>query len=550
MKISKSIIKTVFSFYPIELTLRAIIHSKKVQSLFQFNINHYKFFYSLQNDIHVLDNMSCYYDYYIKNFPFFDSNYIKWHLLNYLSKFSLKNEISIDNIHPFSEEILKNIKHNIVYSIRTKDYNIKEHTNIKGVKIKISMSQESFVTLPNNIKTLYIKNWSISEQNLKQFNIYFPYLENIDFSSYSNEDEIELYKKYVPNLKKIKIYNISQNKKYDLRSLTNLSSLSLEQMDIHIYNGSLLLNEDKIKELYINYLLPINPIEFDKKKNCQPILTTYFDYYKKFPNLQTFSFHIDCNGFSKENFNLMLQKLSMIQNVKISMKLSSVTSKFLGFSLDNLTELELYGMFSFEGNRKIIDLFDIMSRNRNLIKISLFHCNAVITAENKNQNINFSNIQSLSFENAIITESAISFITKCKNLIYLKIKNFNEEVFLQLLNSLNCLPLLQTLSIKNRCNVKCGKKEIQSIVNCRFIQKVKFKIDWLTRKKEDLDLFGEAIQKLYFVHKIFIGYGRYWFEFSMLEKYLNSGKQYTIKYELARRCGNQPNRNTKKKLIK
>ena len=132
--------------------MRAIIHSKKVQSLFQFNINHYKFFYSLQNDIHVLDNMSCYYDYYIKNFPFFDSNYIKWHLLNYLSKFSLKNEISIDNIHPFSEEILKNIKQNIVYSIRTKDYNIKEQTNIKGVKIKISMSQESSLEVVIKLK--------------------------------------------------------------------------------------------------------------------------------------------------------------------------------------------------------------------------------------------------------------------------------------------------------------------------------------------------------------------------------------------------------------
>ena len=138
MKLSKEKISLIFSFYDIPTQYLLNKKSKELQKASGIDINHYKMIHFIKNSFQFQhNNMSLFYDHCISHYPSIPHEKIKKILLFYLNEYSIKNEIHIDNIHPFCVDIVNNVKQNIIIHFisieKNKIINTVHNTNIKEI---------------------------------------------------------------------------------------------------------------------------------------------------------------------------------------------------------------------------------------------------------------------------------------------------------------------------------------------------------------------------------------------------------------------------------
>ena len=124
MKLSNEKISLIFSFYDIKSQYLLNRKSKELQKASGIDINHYKMINFIKNSFQFQhNNMSLFYDHCITHYPSISQETIKKVLLFYLNEYSLKNEIHIDNIHPFCVDIVNNVKQNIIIHFNSREKN-------------------------------------------------------------------------------------------------------------------------------------------------------------------------------------------------------------------------------------------------------------------------------------------------------------------------------------------------------------------------------------------------------------------------------------------
>ena len=138
MKLSNEKISLIFSFYDIKSQYLLNRKSKELQKASGIDINHYKMINFIKNSFQFQhNNMSLFYDHCITHYPSISQETIKKVLLFYLNEYSLKNEIHIDNIHPFCVDIVNNVKQNIIIHFNSREknkiINTLHNTNIKEI---------------------------------------------------------------------------------------------------------------------------------------------------------------------------------------------------------------------------------------------------------------------------------------------------------------------------------------------------------------------------------------------------------------------------------
>ena len=149
----------------------------------------------IRSDLKPKKNMADYFKYYQLKFPSINKESISSILLHYLNEFSITQDIETNNLTPFSYDILKYVKQNIILHINTYnnfpfDYQSKNNSNIKGIVIDILDEDEDFDEKINYTKSMM----PLTTKQLTVYRIYdkrdiIDFIEN--FEEYKELERFE-----------------------------------------------------------------------------------------------------------------------------------------------------------------------------------------------------------------------------------------------------------------------------------------------------------------------------------------------------------------------
>ena len=180
--VSKNAWHVIFSYFPFTKFLLVIQSSKKKQKIFDFSIDTYRIIYTMKNEMLNHSNMSCYYNYFRSNYPNVNPLFIKEQLLHFLDNYSEDKIVEINNIEPFSFDIINNIHRNIaldVISISHHNMNIYTYNSKNIGRISINICDKNEISTKENIDFLF--NYIIPKE-IKVLYIY--QINNLELESY------------------------------------------------------------------------------------------------------------------------------------------------------------------------------------------------------------------------------------------------------------------------------------------------------------------------------------------------------------------------------
>ena len=274
MKLSKHLLTSILSYFPFLKRLQTVQINKILQHLLDINLSYYIFLHRINNFL-PKNNMFYYYDSCLSLFPS-AQNEFKSILLSSIIRYSSTHDIVIDNIHPFSYEIIKKVPQNIILDIKgienhNNDIYVRNNTNIKQVNIYVKRDEykKSYKKLINYIIPINITKIIVytyfkqgNEVNLEDYSI-FRNLKYLSFiNAPLNNETINQMKAFFPNItnlyiNEVKIRSVSKeigtffdNYIYNLNKFDNLTELIVKG---HSIENSSVKYPQKIKVLSIDY---------------------------------------------------------------------------------------------------------------------------------------------------------------------------------------------------------------------------------------------------------------------------------------------------------
>ena len=319
--VSKNAWHVIFSYFPFTKFLLVIQSSKKMQKIFDFSIDTYRIIYTMKNEMLNHSNMSCYYNYFTLNYPNVNPLFIKEQLLHFLDNYSEDKIIEINNIEPFSFDIINNIRRNIaldVISISHHNMNIYTYNSKNIDRISINICDKNEIStkenidflfnyiIPKEIKVLYI--YQINNLELESY--FYTKLETLtaltEFVDYTNKyqyDNMLLLDHHFKGVNLTKVKFSIQNKSIVSQVKDAINSLNcLTSIDLYFPNGT-----------YKEFLSIVGRHKLTLKeiKIYKAIIYSY-DTFSEFPSLEK----LELIDIYKESNSLISNPKLKLINIK------------------------------------------------------------------------------------------------------------------------------------------------------------------------------------------------------------------------------------------
>ena len=561
MNCSQHIKNILLSFFPIKTKLFLLSHSKAHQQLNSLSLEHYKIFHELQFSIDKHSNMSLYYDYYISQYPSINKQPLKEIILCRLSEYSKQKQINIDNVHPFSVDIINTIPQNIVLDIVSFQkhnplINIKNNTNIQRINIYIEKPTiEEVFNICNNINQLYVKEIGFIDEELSdEIEEYLVFDTNFEIAYYNSfvntlilKEEantvLQIKKRGEPS--KIKYSNFlmadegqnqTQTINYDnIKTLVvgktietfpiipNLERLTIESSNVITPNNIYSINYPKLKILSIMAVIPVD------------FLLIIINKHRTIKNLL---FQLDSKlltDFSKLLLSKLLNSIPTLKHIYLRFFISLQDYRDVNnfcFSINNLKTIETFGD---EG----IDVGKLLNKNKNITNLKIKSINQV----SEIKDYDFSKLLYMNFENFELKPTTnhcerIQFMLNFFNLRKFVITIISNELLSFLIDNLYKFKYLKDISIGNIIKYEKVFDIINSITKCSFIEKVSLNIDnfGYDEKNEALILsILNCFEKCSFFSCLRIDYLRFLDTQYLIDHYITSKKvvlHYRLKLEI------------------
>ena len=520
MKLSKTLISLILSFFHFKKKLSVIKYNKEIQKKMTIDINHYKMLFMLTTHLLDISNMSLYYDYCISLYPSIPHNIIKMYLFNALKQHSQLNTIFIDNVHPFSIDIFNIINQNIILNITSIDnhklLNSKEATNIKAINVyciegktreerleRIKILVDKIV--PSDIKTLSIK-CSLEENEISDILYALKPLSQLEYLYLSKpylSKTLEVLAECFPLIKNIRTGYESPPRSgyecictnacrsFDLSKFKNIKELitegPIEEGKIIEYNIEKLnynyrysvFEKDIYRYLNIKYLYILEPVQ----------LYLLIDYLTYFHELIEFSCYF-LNDYSEHPFrysmeSLLYPKKSIVEKIKDLKNLKKLELFFTFYSghnpleptlIDELSNISLENIehlgFQFSANFDIAKII-INNKNLNSIKIIGLIIDCSLNLLTKKEYLRIKSVDLCDFK--MLTDSVFEFLLMCSELRQLELSSVNQKQIKQVLNNIDKWPYLKRISINAReSEYYLTKEDIDRIAKCYFLHHINF----------------------------------------------------------------------------
>ena len=529
MKLSKHLLTSILSYFPFLKKLQTVQINKSLQQLLDINLSYYIFLHRINNYL-PKHNMFYYYDSCLNLFPSVQKE-IKSLLLSSIITYSSTHDIEIDNIHPFSYEILKKVPQNIILDIKSiekhnNDIYVRDNTNIKQVNIYVKRDEynKSYKKLINYIIPVNITKLIVytdfkkeNEVNIKDYSI-FQKLKYLSFiNAPLNNESINEMKAFFPNItnlyiNEIKIRNVNQengvffyNYIYNLNKFDNLTELIVKGNSIE---NSSVKYPQKIKVLSIDFcteyikqfkrlrVLTINnetnltvisellenlikikefnlQLRLKEKEIEEKSLIAFIKQVKQLKKLRKFSFSI----YSKCGINAQLQ--SIIQHFRVR----SLRALYLNVS-------------------SYFDIIKIIKMHPHLTSLSIDNAYSILCELSEIENLNLDRLKEISIhmDNLYLnSDNVIKLITQCRNLQKISLNMLTLSQNVMMIEKINKFQALKEFSLKSNCDYILKEEDIDRICQCFFLEDVRLIFDCAGNKQRLVELMNRLFKKLPFL---------------------------------------------------
>lgn len=547
MRITSIFSKVIILSYiePVKM-LFSVRSSKSYQKQLNISIDYYKTMSYIRSDLQPKKNMADYFKYYQLKFPSIDKETIRSILLHYLNELSKTQNIEIDNLTPFSYDILKHVNQNIILNIKTyknypSDYKSWNNSNIKGIVIDILDEKDDFDEMINYTKEMM----PLTTKELTVYRIYdkrdiISFIE--EFEEYTELERFESKNSIVldltllaryKNLKNLYIFlSDMHSNDYDLTPFKNVTEFNLSYLQFPMSNFS--ISNPSLDEFIKPFRSQITKLDLSFPMLPVKITDEFFPNVEELRFSSILSPQLKCPKLKILRISNPIESIEktchdspLLEKIKLVYTLNTVLGKNVKLLLDSLQKLKHLKKLIIIGNEftscegifestiksnvltkfkiKNIHTFDVITflkNNPNLEKISLE--GATIQSINKIDLLNLSLERITTFRCKVDEDFTVfRLIKKCSKLKKLSLEFESVEHIELFLDYVEKLKNLESLSIISTSQGTIDLKLIKNIRKC--IKLTYVKLDLPGNFPKYVEKLIEVVDRLPFVRDIGIG---------------------------------------------